>query len=694
MASIILWPADRRVEKDNGDPAADGTLTIRQGGTNLTATAWTDEGLSVEQSVFAIGSDGYLESRVTIYGRSDLPYDAYVQSTNVNGSSAWTIPLNVADTSIADESNTEIAMKNAVLNGDLALWTLGTSFSNISGSNNPVEIADGIFFIQSTAASNAISQQAGYVVGSTSARARYTLRFGRPSSSTSTNKLRLAGLIPTADVYRLRGQQVTLSFDAVAGDDFSGGTLGVKVASGTSEGESAALIESSGFAGNVNELSSAASVSATAQRFEFTFTLEDTIKEIGWQISYTGSGTAGAADHVTIQNVMLEIASAATEFTAPPETVEYLMARLSAMGREFIRFAAAAPGADRGVFWDHSALGFAFYTLPTGLAFSGAGLVLADDLAALEGLSSTGFAVRSALNTWVQRSIAGTANEINVGNGDGVSANPTISLATSLTFTGKTITGGTFSGPTLSGTVAGTPTIASAWIWSTAQNLPSGSQVAGSNILTAATGFQKAGDTITGNIYHSASVVRHNWDESDASSNQRRSRLTINGGVITYALFDDAESGNNKVWSLTRSGASPLVYEFDNCDLRIEPNPASIATNSAGFLGVPLSRAVTASITLAPSDAGKHISIAMSSASQTVTIPPNSSVALPTGTVITLRGAASGNTFTIIEGSGVTLTRGDGIAGSGTRTAPTGADRIITLFKIDTNAWEITGAFT
>lgn len=55
-------------------------------------------------------------------------------------------------------------------------------------------------------------------------------------------------------------------------------------------------------------------------------------------------------------------------------------------------------------------------------------LSLANDLSALEGLGSTGIAVRSAADTWVQRTITGTANEITVGDGDGVAANPTISI--------------------------------------------------------------------------------------------------------------------------------------------------------------------------------------------------------------------------------------------------------------------------
>ncbi|MBL1434553.1 DUF5011 domain-containing protein [Candidatus Wolfebacteria bacterium] len=69
--------------------------------------------------------------------------------------------------------------------------------------------------------------------------------------------------------------------------------------------------------------------------------------------------------------------------------------------------------------------------------------VLANDLAALEGLASTGIAVRTGSDTWAQRTITGTANEITVTNGDGVSGNPTLSLPSLLSFTDFTATNGT-----------------------------------------------------------------------------------------------------------------------------------------------------------------------------------------------------------------------------------------------------------
>lgn len=77
----------------------------------------------------------------------------------------------------------------------------------------------------------------------------------------------------------------------------------------------------------------------------------------------------------------------------------------------------------------------------------------------ITGFASTGMLARTASGTYAFRTETGTANEITVTNGTGVSGNPTYSLPAALTFTGKTVTGGTFASPALSGTVTGANTI-------------------------------------------------------------------------------------------------------------------------------------------------------------------------------------------------------------------------------------------
>ena len=84
-------------------------------------------------------------------------------------------------------------------------------------------------------------------------------------------------------------------------------------------------------------------------------------------------------------------------------------------------------------------------------------LALANDLAAVEGISGTGVAVRTTTDTWTTRTITGTANEITVTNGDGVSGNPTLSLPAAIDLSGKTslkVPVGAGAAPTTSGLVA------------------------------------------------------------------------------------------------------------------------------------------------------------------------------------------------------------------------------------------------
>lgn len=79
------------------------------------------------------------------------------------------------------------------------------------------------------------------------------------------------------------------------------------------------------------------------------------------------------------------------------------------------------------------------------------GLVIGTDveahdatLTALAAYNTNGILTQTAADTFVGRTLTGTANELTVTNGNGVSGNPTISLPSAMTFTGKTITGGTF----------------------------------------------------------------------------------------------------------------------------------------------------------------------------------------------------------------------------------------------------------
>ena len=71
------------------------------------------------------------------------------------------------------------------------------------------------------------------------------------------------------------------------------------------------------------------------------------------------------------------------------------------------------------------------------------------DLTAIAALASTGFAARTASDTWAQRTLTGTSNRVVITNGDGVSGNPTFDIGTDVvTLTGsQTLTNKTLTSP-------------------------------------------------------------------------------------------------------------------------------------------------------------------------------------------------------------------------------------------------------
>lgn len=76
-------------------------------------------------------------------------------------------------------------------------------------------------------------------------------------------------------------------------------------------------------------------------------------------------------------------------------------------------------------------------------------------LDALAAFDANGIIVQYGTDQFTARTLTGTANEIAVANGAGASGNPTFSLPSALTFTGKTVTGGTFTSGTWNGSTIG-----------------------------------------------------------------------------------------------------------------------------------------------------------------------------------------------------------------------------------------------
>jgi hypothetical protein len=92
--------------------------------------------------------------------------------------------------------------------------------------------------------------------------------------------------------------------------------------------------------------------------------------------------------------------------------------------------------------------------------------------------------------------------------------------------------------------------------------------------------------------------------------------------------------------------------------------------------------------TLVLADADNKLITYSNTGTTTITIPPYSSVAMTTGSVVNVIKIASGGTVSIIQGAGVTIA-----SNGATSTNPviTGNYRAASLVKVSTDSWYIVG---
>jgi hypothetical protein len=205
--------------------------------------------------------------------------------------------------------------QNGILNSSFNVWQRGTSVAASAAASTYT--ADRWSILSSGNATTTSRQ----VTGDTTnlPNIQYCARVQRNAGQTSTNAIFYGNSFETINSIPFVGKQVTLSYYARRGANYSAASnnLSVILYSGTGTDQSI----TGTYTGAVAAITITQPLTTTWQRFSGTGTISSSATEIAISPSYSPTGTAGAADYFEITGIQLEVGNQMTPYT--PATPTY-----------------------------------------------------------------------------------------------------------------------------------------------------------------------------------------------------------------------------------------------------------------------------------------------------------------------------------------------------------------------------------
>jgi hypothetical protein len=215
-------------------------------------------------------------------------------------------------------SESPVGFRNRIINGDMRIdqRSNGTAYAATTAGYGSCDRWGSL-----CGASGVWSQQR---VATTLTDFPFAMRVQRTAGSTSTAVAYIGQVIETTNCADLAGKSVTLSFEAIAGANFSssGSVITCAVYTGTGSDQGWTSLNSGSWSGFAASISVSQAITTTKTRYSFTGSIPAGTNEIAVRFDVAGTGTAGASDFFEITGVQLEAGSTATDFERRPISAE------------------------------------------------------------------------------------------------------------------------------------------------------------------------------------------------------------------------------------------------------------------------------------------------------------------------------------------------------------------------------------
>ena len=205
----------------------------------------------------------------------------------------------------------EAPWKNAVINGGFDIWQRGASISLATAPAGTTKYSADRWKLFSNGSTATVSRVSGTVSNSL-----YGMKVQRDNASSSTSQIYCMNVFESAVSKFYAGKSVTLSFWAKAGTNLSSTSGNVsfltRFGTGTDQDNVASWTIGTDFQNTV-------SLTTTLTKYNFTMAAPTNTNQIALSFTFVPTGTAGADDSFTVEQVMLNEGPAPAAFqTAAP----------------------------------------------------------------------------------------------------------------------------------------------------------------------------------------------------------------------------------------------------------------------------------------------------------------------------------------------------------------------------------------